>query len=245
MKPNFFDQGSPYLHHPLLTPERTVDEIDFILSIININANGWILDIGCGPGRHSIELTRRGFNVLGIDSSVVMIASARERAAGESRKPEFLQMRGEDFQRVNEFEAAICLFTTLGQVNDHEDNPKLLHNAAQSLRPGGYFIVEIPQREWVKNNLKKSERFGEGETYTEVERSYDSKEKLVTEMFTQVSSKGLRTYLLRYRLFDQTEIKKLLGKAGLIDITFYGGYERTPLAEDCPTMVVSARKGTQ
>lgn len=245
MKPNFFDQGSPYLHHPLLTPERTVDEIDFILSIININPNGWILDIGCGPGRHSIELTRRGFNVLGIDPSAVMIASARERAAGDSSKPEFLQMRGEDFQRVNEFDAAICLFTTFGQVNDHEDNHKLLYSAAQSLRPGGYFIVEIPQREWLESNLKKSERFGEGETYTEVERSYDRKEKLVTEMFTQVSSTDQRTYLLRYRLFDQTEIKKLLGHAGLIDITFYGGYERIPLAEDCPTMVVSGRKRAQ
>jgi len=245
MKPNFFDQGSPYLHHPLLTPERTAEEIDFILSVIDITPNGWILDIGCGPGRHSIELARRGFNVLGIDPSGVMIASARERATGDSIKPEFLQMRGEDFQRVNEFEAAICLFTTLGQVNDHEDNHKLLHNAAQALRPAGYFIVEIPQREWVISNLKKSERFGEGETYTEVERSYDEKLNLVTEVFNQVSIKDQRIYLLRYRLFSQIEIKTILGNAGFIDFDFYGGYDGIPLDEDCSTMVVSARKRAQ
>ena len=245
MKPNFFDQGSPYLHHPLLTPERTAREINFLLSIIDIKPGAKILDIGCGSGRHSIELVHRGYNVLGIDPSEVMIASAIDRAAGESNKPEFLQMRGEDFQRVNEFEAAICLFTTLGQVNDDEDNHKLLITAAQSLRPGGYFIVEIPQREWLESNLQLNERFGEGETFTEVERSYDRKLKLVTEMFTQVSSKGQRAYLLRYRLFDQTEIKKLLGNVGLIDITFYGGYERISLSEDYPTMVVSARKRAQ
>jgi SAM-dependent methyltransferase len=245
MKPNFFDQGSPYLHHPLLTPERTAKEIDFILSLIDIKPDAKILDIGCGFGRHSIELAHRGYNVLGIDPSEVMIASAIDRAAGESNKPEFLQMRGEDFQLVNEFEAAICLFTTLGQVNDDEDNHKLLNTAAQALRPGGYFIVEIPQREWLESNLQLNERFGEGETYTEVERSYDRKSKLVTEMFTQVSSSGQRAYLLRYRLFDQTEIKKLLGNASLIDITFYGGYERISLTEDYPTMVVSARKRAQ
>jgi SAM-dependent methyltransferase len=154
-------------------------------------------------------------------------------------------MRGEDFQLVNEFEVAICLFTTLGQVNDDEDNHKLLNTAAQALRPGGYFIIEIPQREWLESNLQLNERFGEGETYTEVERSYDRKSKLVTEMFTQVSSSGQRPYLLRYRLFDQTEIKKLLGNASLIDVTFFGGYERISLTEDYPTMVVSARKQAQ
>ncbi|MFC1923524.1 hypothetical protein ACFLY4_09585, partial [Chloroflexota bacterium] len=100
-------------------------------------------------------------------------------------------------------------------------------------------------REWLENNLKLSERFGEGETYTEVERSYDRKSKLVTEMFTQVSSKGQRAYLLRYRLFDQTEIKKLLSNADLVDIIFYGGYERISLSEDYPMMVVSARKRAQ
>lgn len=245
MKPNFFDQGSPYLHHPLLTPERTVEEINLILSIIDINPKGWVLDIGCGPGRHSIELASRGFNVLGIDPSEVMIASARERAAAESLKPEFFRVKGEDFQPQREFDAAICLFTTLGQVLDRGDNRQLLFNAAQSLRPGGYFILEIPQRGWSVRNLKTSERFGEGATYTEVERSYDEQLKLVTEVFTQVSVTDQQTHLLRYRLFTQTEIKALLEKAGFVELAFYRGYERIALVEDSPTMVIRARKGTQ
>jgi SAM-dependent methyltransferase len=245
MKPNFFDQGSPYLHHPLLTPERTSMEIDFILSIFDIKPGDSILDIGCGSGRHSIELARRGFNVLGIDPSAVMIASARERAAGGGISPDFLQMKGEEFQRGNEFDASICLFTTLGQVIDHQDNRHLLINAAQSLRPGGYFIIDVPQREWLENNLKTYERFGEGETYTEVERNYDQKLKLVTEVFTQLSPNGQRDYLLRYRIFNQAEIKKLLVNAGFVDITFYGGYDGIPLVAECPTMVVSARKAAQ
>jgi SAM-dependent methyltransferase len=244
MKPNFFDQGSPYLHHPLLTPERTAGEIDFMLSIIDIKLGSRILDIGCGAGRHSIELARRGFHVLGIDPSEEMVASARERSTGERMKPEFLQMRGEDFQRENEYEAAICLFTTLGQVIDQDDNRQLLVNAAQSLRPGGYFILEIPQREWLVKNLKTSEHFGEGETYTEVERGFDDGSNLVTEQFTLVSEKGQSKFLLRYRLFNQLEIKTLLEESGFVDLTFYGGYEITPLSEDCPTMVVRARKGS-
>lgn len=217
-------------------------EIDFILSIIDIKQGDRILDIGCGAGRHSIELTRRGFKVLGIDPSKVMITSARERAASENVQPEFLQMKGEDLEQVNEFEAAICLFTTLGQVEDREDNQRLLYNAARALRPGGYFILEIPQREWLENNLKQKERFGEGDTYTDVERSYNDELKLVTEVFMEMSPNDQRTYLLRYRLFNREEANTLLGIAGFSDINFFGGYERVPLVEDCPTMVVSARK---
>jgi len=154
MKTNFFEQGSPYLHHPLLTQERTAGEIDFILSILPVKPGARILDIGCGFGRHSLELARRGFDVLGIDPSAFMIDAAQERAAGENRIPVFRQERGQDLQLHNEFDAAICLFTTLGQVEDHKDNLPLLHNAYQALLPGGNFILEIPQRGWAVSNLK-------------------------------------------------------------------------------------------
>jgi ubiquinone/menaquinone biosynthesis C-methylase UbiE len=241
MKPNFFDRDSPYLHHPLLTPERTAKEIDFILSIIDIKPGDKVLDIGCGAGRHSIELARRGYTVLGIDPSEAMITSARERSAGEILKPEFRQMRGEELQLEYEFEASICLFTTLGQITDQEDNRKLLNNAARSLHPGGYFVMDIPQREWLVSNLKLSEHFDEGEIHTEVERSYDQELKLITELFTQVSKEDQRKYLLRYRLFNRSELKMLLENAGFIDLEFFGGYEGTPLGLDSPMMVVSAR----
>jgi len=66
MEANFFEPGSPFLKHPLLTPERTAAEIDFILSVLPLEAGDRILDIGCGFGRHSHELARRGFDVLGI-----------------------------------------------------------------------------------------------------------------------------------------------------------------------------------
>ena len=245
MKANFFDQGSPYLHHPLLTPERTAKEIDFILSIIDIKPGGKVLDIGCGAGRHSIELARRGYTVLGIDPSEAMVTSARERSAGENLKPEFRQMRGEELQLEHEFEAAICLFTTLGQIADQEDNRKLLDNAARCLHPGGFFVIDIPQREWLVSNIKLSENFDEGEIHTEVERSYDQKLKIITEIFSQESRECQRTFLLRYRLFNRRELTVLLENAGFIDLKFFGEYGRKPLTIDCPTVVVSARTRAQ
>ena len=244
MKPNFFQQGSPYLFHPLLTPERTAEEIDFMLGITGIKRGDRILDIGCGAGRHSIELARRGYDVLGIDPSEVMVAAAKERAAEERVNPDFRQMRGEDLNYEGQFDLALCLFTTLGQVNDQEDNHQLLLNAFRSLRSGGHFIVELQQPGWVEAHLKTEERLGSGESYVDVERSYDKQNKLVTEVFTRISPSGEQMYMLRYRLFNKDEIEQLLENAGFSEIKFYEGYERTPLVADNPVMVIEAIKGT-
>jgi SAM-dependent methyltransferase len=243
MKPNFFQQGSPYLFHPLLTPERTAEEIDFILGITGIKRSDRILDIGCGAGRHSIELAHRGYDVLGIDPSEVMIAAAKERAAEERVNPDFRQMRGEDLDFDSQFDLSLCLFTTLGQVNDQEDNRLLLLNAFRSLRSGGHFIVELQQPDWVEAHLKTEERLGSGESYVDVERDYDKTNKLVTEVFTRISPSGKRVYMLRYRLFNQDEIRQLLEWTGFGKINFYDGYEQTALKVDSPAMVIDAVKG--
>ncbi len=242
METNFFEHGSPYLQHPLLTPERTAEEVDFILSIVPVEPGDKLLDIGCGFGRHSIELARRGFDVLGVDPSEAMIAAALERSVRAGNKPDFRQLRGEDLTAVDEFHAAICLFTTLGQVADQGDNIPLLKNTFQSLHQGGYFILEIPQRAWAVNNLNLEERFGEGENYTQVDRSYDADQNLVTEKFTLVSPAEQRLYVLQYRLFNRAQGSHLLEEAGFSGITFFDGYTDTPLDDHNPTMVIRAQK---
>jgi len=242
METNFFEQGSPYLVHPLLTAQRTAEEIDFILSILPVETGDRFLDIGCGFGRHSIELARRGFDVLGFDPSAAMIAAAQERSPTHGMRPEFLQLRGEDLDAVNQFDAAICLFTTLGQVAGQKDDRDLLDSTYRALRPAGYFILEIPQRDWAVNNFKPEDRFGEGKNYTHVVRSCDPGSNIVTEEFTLVSPAEQRKYVLQYHLFSRSEISLLLEGAGFAGLTFYAGYTTNNLEPDSPTMVIRAQK---
>ena len=157
-------------------------------------------------------------------------------------KSEFRQMRGEDLNFDYEFDLSLCLFTTLGQVNDQDDNHQLLVNAARSLRNAGHFIVELQQPDWVESHLKTKERLGGGESYVDVERNYDKSQKLVTEIFTRISPDSRQAYMLRYRLFNPGEINLLLEDAGFDEINFYGGYEEIPLVADCPAMVINAKR---
>ena len=61
--------------------QGTIGECDFIERELGFDKAASVLDIGCGTGRHTIELTRRGYNVLGVDLSDSLLTRAREKAA--------------------------------------------------------------------------------------------------------------------------------------------------------------------
>lgn len=246
-KLNFFSTGSPFLDHPLLTAQRTATEVDFVLSQTRLTTDERILDIGCGPGRHSIELAQRGYQAVGIDTSTAMIEAATERAAQAGVQPKFWQISAEKFSTAKKFEAAICLFTTLGQINTNDkksqskpDHP-LLHQVAKVLVPGGTFTLEVPQKGWVINNLKKTDRFGDDLQYTDIRRTYDSEYSMVTETFTLVSPEGTREYLLRYHLYTLQQVRAMLENAGFEIIQTYGDFQQAPLNATSPNMIAVAQ----
>jgi ubiquinone/menaquinone biosynthesis C-methylase UbiE len=59
--------------------QGTIGECDFIEKEIGYNKATKILDIGCGTGRHAIELTRRGYKVVGVDLLESQLKRAREK----------------------------------------------------------------------------------------------------------------------------------------------------------------------
>lgn len=96
--------GSAYLRYSFT--KGTVNEIDFIVSQLGLQPGARILDVGCGPGRHSHELARRGFLVHGIDISQAFIDLATANAV-EGCSFERMDARAMTFE--SEFDVAICL----------------------------------------------------------------------------------------------------------------------------------------
>ena len=235
---NFFDTGSPYLNHPLLTAERTTQEVDFLLDQMQLPAGSRILDVGCGFGRHSIELAKRGFNVVGIDPSAAMLAAAQERADAAGVSVAWQQVAAEAFVSEQRFDAAICLFTTLGQVTDEQSNVGLLARVADVLVAGGSFWIEVPQRDAKLATTKMQERFGGGERYTDVQRFWDASSKLFAEQFTLVNPDTTRGYRLVYQLFNEPELRGLLRMTNFTVDNIYADFTGAPLKADSPMMLV-------
>ncbi len=121
--------------------QGTVGECDSIEKELGGNKSLKILDIGCGTGRHTIELTRRGYHVTGIDLSDSQLARAKEKTAELKLKIDFRKMDARSLTFEAEFDAAIMLCEGgFSLMETDEMNFDILKSAARALKPGGTFI---------------------------------------------------------------------------------------------------------
>ena len=71
--------------------QGTVGECDFIENELKSDKSLKILDVGCGTGRHAIELSQKGYTVTGIDLSDTQLTRAREKAGRNNLKINFVK----------------------------------------------------------------------------------------------------------------------------------------------------------
>ncbi len=121
--------------------QGTIGECDFIEQELNYDKSLKILDIGCGTGRHSIELSKRGYSVTGIDLSDSLLKKAREKADRQNIKIDFLKHDARNLPFENEFDAVIMLCEgAFPLMETDEMNYEILKNATKSLKRNGIFI---------------------------------------------------------------------------------------------------------
>ncbi|MCK9151403.1 class I SAM-dependent methyltransferase [Methanobacterium alcaliphilum] len=119
----------------------TQGEVNFIEKELNYNKNAKILDIGCGTGRHSIELTKRGYSVVGMDLSESMLNKARENAENEGLKLDLRQADARNLLFEEEFDLVIMICEGgFSLMETDEMNFQILENAAKALKKNGKLI---------------------------------------------------------------------------------------------------------
>ncbi len=121
--------------------QGTLGECDFLEKELQYNKALKILDVGCGTGRHAIELTKRGYHVTGIDLSEAQLNRAREKATAENLEINFLQGDARDLPFKNEFDVAIMLCEGgFPLMETDEMNFAILESVTHSLTDKGKFI---------------------------------------------------------------------------------------------------------
>ena len=121
--------------------QGTLGECDFIEQEIAFNKSVRILDIGCGTGRHAIELSKRGYNVKGIDLSDSQLARAKEKAEKQSLKIDFFKYDARNLPFKNDYDLVIMLCEGgFPLMETDEMNYEILRNATRSLKEHGKFI---------------------------------------------------------------------------------------------------------
>jgi len=121
--------------------QGTVGECDFIEAEIGRDKSLKIIDIGCGTGRHTIELTKRGYQVAGVDLSQSQLARAREKAKEAGLTINFDQHDARALPFENEFDLAIMLCEGgFSLMETDEMNFAILKSATRALKHNSKFI---------------------------------------------------------------------------------------------------------
>lgn len=119
----------------------TSGECDFIEREINYNKAAQILDLGCGTGRHSIELAKRGYQVTGIDLSESQLTRAKQKASAQNLSINFARQDARKLNFFAEFDLVIMLCEgAFPLMETDEMNWQILRNASNALKPNGKLI---------------------------------------------------------------------------------------------------------
>ncbi len=235
---------------PLLFDEKRWAEapaaVDGILALAGLQdenpAGVSVLDLCCGPGRHALEFSRRGYPVCGVDITAPYLEAARDSARAEELSAEFVQADARAFSRPGAFKLALNLFTSFGYFDEPADDEAMLARLYESLAPKGMLVMEMVGKETAARD------FIEGEWF---ER--DGK-LVLTEFSVQGAWEGLKNRWIiqdgarRFdrswvqRLYAASELKALLFKAGYSQVRLYGSFDGKPYDQSAGSLVALAVK---
>jgi SAM-dependent methyltransferase len=210
---------------PFLTSQATQAEAEFVLEAMSLQPGAQVLDVGCGYGRHAMELAARGLHVVGLDLSTPLLVRGGEEAHRRGLTINFVRgdMRELDFE--NQFDGAYCLFSTFGYFDD-ETNKKALINMARALKPGGKVLIEILNRDYIIADLP-TRVWWEGEgcvVLEEVELNYFSSRIQVNRSVVFDDGRQLEQEI-SVRAYSLHEVGKLMHAAGFRVLEVSGGYQ--------------------
>ncbi|MCW2978459.1 MAG: hypothetical protein JWO14_186 [Solirubrobacterales bacterium] len=211
--------------------DRTAPEVDRVAKILQPQGNERVLDMACGSSRHSLELRRRGFDVVGADISSDLIEIARRDAAEEDLDIDFVLADLRDLDFSDEFDLVLNLNDgAIGYLESDEENLKTFEVISHALKPGGRNLIQLPNVVYAKECLPQRSWIPASDMIELVEHRWDKKArrmegKMVAARFGEVLE-NLDGIEFSQRLYSVDDLRQIYASVGMELLTVYHGSGR-------------------
>jgi ubiquinone/menaquinone biosynthesis C-methylase UbiE len=219
-------------------------ECDFIEDRLGLEKGAVMLDLACGSGAHAVELATRGYNVVGYDLSLAMLALAQDEAQDRGQKINFLQgdMREMAFEEA--FDGIYSWSTSFGYFED-EKNLNVLSRVRRALRQGGMFLLDVANRDYVCPRQPSLVWFEGDECVCMDEMHVDFFTSRLRVKRTVLFEDG-RSRECEYgiRLYGLHELGKMLHETGfkVVEVTGHPAHPGVFFGSESPRIIVLAER---
>ena len=211
--------------------KKTVQEVASVIRKSGLKKGARILDLGCGKGRHSIELARRGYKVTGIDQSTLYLKEARGMTKKMKNAPEFIRGDIRDLSSHFEsetFDGVINLWNSFGYFATHREDQRVLKQVSRVLKPGGKFVLNALSVGGVEEEfgLYVREKWSEnrpGNFFLERGRWNLSKQRLVSEwLLLDLSKRKVKRFEVKQNIYSPEDFRDMLKRVDLTMENLWG-----------------------
>jgi SAM-dependent methyltransferase len=218
---------------------RAAEDIDRLLALSG-NDPRRVLDLGCGPGRHTIPLAQKGLEVTGVDLSSFLLDKARENARAVHVTPEFIRSDMRSFVRPNAFDAVLNLYTSFGYFENRYDDERVLTNIFESLRPGGTAVIDVIGKELQGRRGDRIINLSDGSTCVQRIQVVDEWTTLKSEWFI-IRGDSARRYQFNHRLYSGFELRTAMEAAGF-EVSLFGDFAGNEYGPQSLRLIAVGRK---
>lgn len=209
-----------------------------------------VADIACGTGNFAIEMSTRGYDMIGIDISVDMLNCAKEKSQARGQDILFLCQDMTDFELYGTVDAIVCLMDSVNYITSKRDLNSFFKLVKNYLNPSGIFIFDINTPYKFEKKLENNVFYDIGDDITYIwQNNYDRKKKLCEFDLTFFVKEGdsykryEETHIERSYLTD--ELKTILEKTGLKLIGIYDELEFSKPSKKSERVFFVSKKGAE
>jgi SAM-dependent methyltransferase len=217
-------------------------QVEKLIALLGIQPGAAVLDLGCGIGRHSVELARRGMQVTGVDRTQTYLKKAAEHAKASALKLELIREDMRTFCRPDAFDVVMSFFTSFGYFDDPEEDRQVAMNAHRSLKAGGIFLLEMMGKEILARNFQERVWREEDGVLVLEEWRVSKSWSWVEHRWIVVAGGDRHELRFSHRLYSAVELSSLLAGCGFARADVYGDIEGAPYDHTAKRLVVVARK---